>query len=106
LLPKVGSILSSFQIILEGVEPFSTKKKEKVTMTNMQMKSNWFWSPLQTLTAPRLLHRLGFHADFDQQVNENLRFVQLTPKAPPVRSPLGLGLQTCRQDRKRAANGG
>ncbi len=27
LLPKGGSILSSFQVILEGVEPFSTKKE-------------------------------------------------------------------------------
>jgi hypothetical protein len=27
LLPKGGSILSSFQIILEGVEPFSTNKE-------------------------------------------------------------------------------
>ncbi len=27
LLPKCGSILSSFQVILEGVEPFSTKKE-------------------------------------------------------------------------------
>ena len=28
--------------------------------------------------------KLGFHADFDQQVREDLRFVQLTPPVRPA----------------------
>ena len=31
--------------------------------------------------------QVGFHADFDQVVNDELRFVQLTPPVPRARSP-------------------
>jgi catechol 2,3-dioxygenase-like lactoylglutathione lyase family enzyme len=36
--------------------------------------------------------RAGFHADFDQQVNENLRFVQLTPPGSACSIYIGTGL--------------
>jgi predicted enzyme related to lactoylglutathione lyase len=36
--------------------------------------------------------RVGFHADFDQQVNENLRFVQLTPPGSACSIYIGTGL--------------
>lgn len=36
--------------------------------------------------------KVGFHADFDQQVNENLRFVQLTPPGSACSIYIGTGL--------------
>src|ERR1700753_1690607 len=36
--------------------------------------------------------QVGFHADYDQQVNEKLRFVQLTPPVAARSIALGTGL--------------
>ena len=36
--------------------------------------------------------QVGFHADFDQRVNENLRFVQLTPAGSACSIAFGEGL--------------
>jgi predicted enzyme related to lactoylglutathione lyase len=36
--------------------------------------------------------QVGFHADHDHQVNENLRFVQLTPPGSACSIALGVGL--------------
>ena len=36
--------------------------------------------------------RVGFHADYDQQVNEKLRFVQLTPPGSACSIAIGTGL--------------
>ena len=36
--------------------------------------------------------QIGFHADFDQRVNENLRFVQLTPAGSACSIAFGEGL--------------
>jgi len=36
--------------------------------------------------------KAGFHADFDRQVNENLRFVQLTPPGSACSIYIGTGL--------------
>jgi catechol 2,3-dioxygenase-like lactoylglutathione lyase family enzyme len=38
--------------------------------------------------------KVGFHADHDQQVNENLRFVQLTPPGSACSICIGVGLTT------------
>ncbi|MGA8016266.1 MAG: glyoxalase superfamily protein [Candidatus Dormiibacterota bacterium] len=38
--------------------------------------------------------RVGFHADHDQRVNENVRFVQLTPPGSACSIALGEGLTT------------
>src|ERR1700730_6386209 len=38
--------------------------------------------------------KVGFHADHDQQVNENLRFVQLTPPGSACSICIGIGLNT------------
>ena len=38
------------------------------------------------------IDKAGFHADFDQQVNENLRFVQLTPPGSACSIYIGTGL--------------
>jgi len=36
--------------------------------------------------------KVGLHADHDQQVNENLRFVQLTPPGSACSIAIGIGL--------------
>jgi catechol 2,3-dioxygenase-like lactoylglutathione lyase family enzyme len=36
--------------------------------------------------------KIGFHADFDQTVNENLRFVQLTPPGSACSIAIGKGI--------------
>ena len=36
--------------------------------------------------------QVGFHADYDQQVNEQLRFVQLTPPGSACSIAIGTGL--------------
>jgi catechol 2,3-dioxygenase-like lactoylglutathione lyase family enzyme len=38
--------------------------------------------------------QVGFHADHDQQVNENLRFVQLTPPGSACSIAFGTGITT------------
>ena len=38
--------------------------------------------------------KVGFNADHDQQVNENLRFVQLTPPGSACSICIGIGLTT------------
>jgi predicted enzyme related to lactoylglutathione lyase len=40
--------------------------------------------------------QVGFHADHDQQVNENLRFVQLTPPGSACSIAIGTGLTDMR----------
>src|SRR6266704_434521 len=36
--------------------------------------------------------KLGFHEDIDQQVNENIRFIQLTPPGSACSISIGTGL--------------
>src|SRR5579862_2173022 len=38
--------------------------------------------------------KIGFHADLDRQVNEHLRFVQLTPPGSACSIALGMGITT------------
>ncbi len=40
------------------------------------------------------VEKLGFHADFDQWVGENLRFVQLTPPGSACSIVIGVGITT------------
>jgi uncharacterized glyoxalase superfamily protein PhnB len=46
------------------------------------------------LTAPKAFYvdRVGFHADHDHQVNEALRFVQLTPPGSACSIVMGTGI--------------
>ena len=50
-------------------------------MADMQMKLELVIVPVSDVDRAKAFYteKLGFHADFDQRVNENLRFVQLTP---------------------------
>ena len=65
-------------------------------MTNMQMKLELVFVPVSDVDRAKAFYteKLGFHADFDQQVNENLRFVQLTPPGSACSIAIGVGITT------------
>jgi catechol 2,3-dioxygenase-like lactoylglutathione lyase family enzyme len=63
-------------------------------MTTMQMKLELVAVPVTDVDRAKAFYteKLGFHADFDQQVNENLRFVQLTPPGSACSIVIGVGI--------------
>ncbi|SRR5579871_3149152 len=65
-------------------------------MTNMQMKLELVAVPVTDVDRAKAFYtqQIGFHADFDQQVNENLRFVQLTPPGSACSIVMGVGITT------------
>ena len=62
-------------------------------MTTMQMKLELVAVPVTDVDRAKAFYteQLGFHADFDQQVDENLRFVQLTPPGSACSIVIGVG---------------
>ena len=63
-------------------------------MTDMQMKLELIIVPVSDVDRAKAFYteKLGFRADFDQQVNENLRFVQLTPQGSACSIAIGVGI--------------
>jgi catechol 2,3-dioxygenase-like lactoylglutathione lyase family enzyme len=63
-------------------------------MTSMQMKLELVILPVSDVDRAKAFYteKLGFHADFDQRVNENLRFVQLTPEGSACSIAIGEGI--------------
>ena len=63
-------------------------------MTTMQMKLELVIVPVSDVDRAKAFYteKLGFHADFDQTVNENLRFVQLTPQGSSCSIAIGVGI--------------
>ncbi len=63
-------------------------------MTDMQMKLELIMVPVSDVDRAKAFYteKIGFHADFDQQVNENLRFVQLTPPGSACSIAIGTGI--------------
>ena len=63
-------------------------------MSSMQMKLELVPVPVTDVNRAKAFYteKIGFHADFDQQVNENLRFVQLTPEGSACSIVLGVGI--------------
>ncbi|HET9999442.1 MAG TPA: VOC family protein [Ktedonobacteraceae bacterium] len=63
-------------------------------MTSMQMKLELVPVPVSDVNRAKAFYtgKIGFHADFDQQVNENLRFVQLTPEGSACSIVIGVGI--------------
>ena len=63
-------------------------------MSTMQMKLELVIVPVSDVDRAKAFYteKLGFHADFDQQVNENLRFVQLTPEGSACSIAIGVGI--------------
>src|SRR5947209_14650797 len=60
----------------------------------MQMKLELVAVPVSDVDRAKAFYteKVGFHADYDQQVNENLRFVQLTPPGSACSIYIGIGL--------------
>ncbi len=65
-------------------------------MTTMQMKLELVPVPVTDVDRAKAFYteKIGFHADFDQQVREGLRFVQLTPPGSACSIVIGVGITT------------
>jgi catechol 2,3-dioxygenase-like lactoylglutathione lyase family enzyme len=65
-------------------------------MASFQMKLELILVPVTDVDRAKAFYteKIGFHADFDQQVNENLRFVQLTPPGSACSIAIGMGITT------------
>ena len=65
-------------------------------MTTMQMKLELIPVPVTDVDRAKAFYteKIGFHADFDQQVREDLRFVQLTPAGSACSIVIGVGITT------------
>ena len=65
-------------------------------MTSMQMKLELVMVPVSDVDRAKAFYteKIGFHADFDQQVREGLRFVQLTPPGSACSIAFGVGITT------------
>lgn len=63
-------------------------------MTSMQMKLELVILPVSDVDRAKAFYteKMGFNADFDQQVSENLRFVQLTPQGSACSIAIGTGI--------------
>jgi Glyoxalase/Bleomycin resistance protein/Dioxygenase superfamily len=77
---KEGRFCPPFRIYLKEKNS-QAQRKRKATMTTMQMKLELVAVPVSDVDRAKAFYteKIGFHADFDQQVREDLRFVQLTP---------------------------
>ena len=65
-------------------------------MNTIQMKLELVAVPVSDVDRAKAFYteKIGFHADFDQQVREDLRFVQLTPPGSACSIVLGVGITT------------
>ena len=65
-------------------------------MTTMQMKLELVPVPVTDVDRAKAFYveKIGFHADYDVQVHEGLRFVQLTPPGSACSIVLGVGITT------------
>jgi catechol 2,3-dioxygenase-like lactoylglutathione lyase family enzyme len=63
-------------------------------MTTMQMKLELVMVPVSDVDRAKAFYtdKVGFHSDHDQRVNENLRFVQLTPPGSACSIAIGQGI--------------
>ena len=60
-------------------------------MNHMQMQLELIMVPVTDVDRAKAFYteKIGFHADFDQQVRDDLRFVQLTPPGSACSFPVG-----------------
>jgi len=70
------------------------QRKRKALMDTMQMKLELVAVPVTDVDRAKAFYteKIGFHADFDQQVREDLRFVQLTPPGSACSIVIGVGI--------------
>ncbi len=67
-------------------------------MNTMQMKLELVAVPVSDVDRAKAFYteKIGFHADHDHQVREDLRFVQLTPPGSACSIVIGVGITTMR----------
>ena len=65
-------------------------------MTTLEMKLELVLVPVTDVDRAKAFYteKVGFHADFDQTVNGDLRFVQLTPPGSACSIAIGKGITT------------
>jgi catechol 2,3-dioxygenase-like lactoylglutathione lyase family enzyme len=65
-------------------------------MNTMQMKLELIAVPVSDVDCAKAFYteKIGFHADHDYQVREDLRFVQLTPPGSACSIVIGVGITT------------
>ncbi len=65
-------------------------------MNTMQMKLELVAVPVSDVDRAKAFYteKIGFHADHDHQVREDLRFVQLTPPGSACSIVIGVGITT------------
>src|SRR5689334_24215993 len=65
-------------------------------MDTLQMKLELVLVPVSDVDRAKAFYteKIGFHADHDHQVREDLRFVQLTPPGSACSIAIGTGLTT------------
>jgi catechol 2,3-dioxygenase-like lactoylglutathione lyase family enzyme len=65
-------------------------------MNTMQMKLELIIVPVSDVDRAKAFYteKIGFHADHDHQVREDLRFVQLTPPGSSCSIAIGKGITT------------
>src|SRR5690242_7390530 len=71
-------------------------RRRIANMASVQMKLELVLIPVTDVDRAKAFYteKIGFHADFDQTVNENLRFVQLTPPGSACSIAIGKGITT------------
>src|SRR5579859_1332211 len=72
------------------------RRRRIANMASIQMKLELVLVPVTDVDRAKAFYteKIGFHADFDQVVNENLRFVQLTPPGSACSIAIGKGITT------------
>jgi catechol 2,3-dioxygenase-like lactoylglutathione lyase family enzyme len=65
-------------------------------MPDTPMKIELIMVPVSDVDRAKAFYteKIGFHADFDQQVSDTLRFVQLTPPGSACSIAIGTGITT------------
>ena len=66
----------------------------RTTLLRMDWKIEFIFIPVSDVDRAKAFYvdQVGFHADHDQQVNEQLRFVQLTPPGSACSIAFGTGI--------------
>src|SRR5213082_739960 len=92
---KEGRFCPPFRIYLKEKKS-QAHRKRKALMTPMQMKLELILVPVTDVDRAKAFYteKIGFHADFDHQVREGLRFVQLTPPGSACSIAIGVGITT------------
>lgn len=70
------------------------RRARAVTIAKMEMRLELVAVPVSDVDAAKSFYvdRVGFHCDHDHQVNEQLRFVQLTPPGSACSIVIGTGI--------------